>query len=333
MITTRVLFDTSALLDIRLNSAQAERLRTLCREGLCEVYVPEIVVDELKSQLSERLRPPGELLGALSWLAGDQYREVVNAVEQLKTLNKAEVAGGSVNAWLEGLGAVIVPYEAADAVFRSYFEGSGTFRKPKARDDIPDGFVFAAMRSLASKDPVHAVCKDGLLAKAMKGLPHVSAVHAGLLEFLAIDDFTPSFPLLDSTAVIDSNGERILQLVADDIVSAVIGRDVFMDKDHAFFMGRISALRNLDLGTVDAADTFRINDHVVSVFFACAADADLVRDPAVSSLIATELTVRLDLEVEAEVRLRARSGKTLEVTGANLARVEFSMRERLWAGQ
>ncbi len=76
-----------------------------------------------------------------------------------------------------GFELVKITQDHAELAFSCYFAGVTPFKSIKARNDIPDGFVFAAMAEIAKREGrAYCLCKDSELAKALSLLNGVKVL-------------------------------------------------------------------------------------------------------------------------------------------------------------
>src|SRR4051812_47973 len=91
---------------------------------------------------------------------------------------------------LSGTGSSVCRCWESHAVeaFARYFRGHPPFRAVKHREDLPDGFVFAAAKDVVSSSrPLHCVCSDSRLRDALATLPDCT-VHQTFEALLQTQD-------------------------------------------------------------------------------------------------------------------------------------------------
>ncbi|WP_404418214.1 PIN domain-containing protein [Brevundimonas vesicularis] len=195
LIGPRVVLDTSILRGAGWRSAAIESLFELARSGEIDLVVPEMAYEERRTQWREEAKK--KLLTSSRHarsLADDplidaQAKEVLDrALAVLAELGDGDkLSERLVRGYFDRGGATIEPGIAVDgeATMKAYLSGDLPFKEVKARDDIPDGYIFQAVKRLAQRHgAIDFLCADGNLGKAAAGLPSVT-VHDDLAAFMA----------------------------------------------------------------------------------------------------------------------------------------------------
>jgi len=195
LIGPRVILDTSILRGAGWRSAAIESLFELARLGELDLIVPEMAYEERRTQWREEAKK--KLLTSVRHARSLGEDPLIDAEAKVvldrATAALAELGDGDalserlVRKYFERGGATIEPGIATDgeAAMKAYLAGDLPFKEVKARDDIPDGYIFQAVKRLAEKHgPVDFLCADGNLGKAAATLPGVT-VHEDLPAFIA----------------------------------------------------------------------------------------------------------------------------------------------------
>jgi hypothetical protein len=173
-----IFFDTSALRQLGWNAAPLSSVLQLSKAGLVEVYLPELVVEERRTQWADT--PQQALIAAraaLKTLAEDpilpthHVEEVKRALEATSRLDIEAMSSASIEAFITSnrINKLPLTFEQSQAAWKAYFSGSAPHRKPKNRDDIPDAHIFEAGKALLERTGlVHFVCADKRLASAFQ---------------------------------------------------------------------------------------------------------------------------------------------------------------------
>jgi rRNA-processing protein FCF1 len=240
----RVALDTSALRrDPRLRGGGFEALARFAEAGYVEVFIPEVVAEEFKTAplgTAEVFASARKALSDLRRLVPDEAQARVAAFEDdlAGEFAKIEKAARSIfEHWVKRTEANVVPTGTTHGrrALTRYFKGEPPFRGPKARQDIPDGFVLEAIIDLVAEGELLVVTSDKRLAAAAAAIPDVTVFSdtKALIESDHFDDFRQDLLSEYETENID----RVLQALRtnpahfdadmDDAVStAVSGRVV-----------------------------------------------------------------------------------------------------------
>jgi len=190
-----IIFDTNSLRNISWSSAAFRQLVELSSSGKVRVFIPEVVYNERRTQWREEFAKANvELRKTLDRLAADP---VLAPADQAAY---ATLSGGmpahdpeqvSV-AWFErffeeaDFELVGMTQGQAEEAFARYFAGDKPYKSVKARNDIPDGFVFAAVADLMKRvKAAYFLCSDkelGAAAAAITGVTLLPGVEDVLKE-------------------------------------------------------------------------------------------------------------------------------------------------------
>jgi hypothetical protein len=175
-----IFFDTSALRQLGWNAAPLSTVLELSKAGLVDVYLPELVIEERRTQWAEAPKQAvADAIVALRSLLEDpilppQHVEQVRAA--LDSTSEVDVDAISVDGLDHFLRSnrvnqLPLTFEQSKAAWKAYFSGAAPHRKPKNRDDIPDAHIFEAAKGLIDRTGlVHFVCADKRLAGALQSL-------------------------------------------------------------------------------------------------------------------------------------------------------------------
>ncbi|HEX8513833.1 MAG TPA: PIN domain-containing protein [Allosphingosinicella sp.] len=229
------MFDTSALREAGWHSSPLSSIFQLSKAGLVEVYLPELVIAERRTQWAEK---PREAISgarqALRELASNpitpsqQAQQVNQLLADLSKMDVDEMSLLAFDQFVRDNKIIELPItlEHSKAAWRSYFSGLAPHRKPKNRDDIPDAHIFEAAKELIErKGDVHFVCGDKRLSSALAPLPG-ARVHASLEELFqsgALEDATnlwsrdQAWRRIEQLAPLDEIKEEIRNQLESDL--------------------------------------------------------------------------------------------------------------------
>lgn len=208
-MSVTLVLDTNILRQEGMSSRNMQVLSRLTNSGEVNLFLPNIVCREFVSQktldvqdqANKCLAALGEIgrqVGAKSEIQGD----VANFKEKLGVLANCVAAEieRDFKQWMAASKANVIEFNAADMaiVLDDYFAGSGAFRRPKHRDDIPDAIVGVTMRRLLEeRDRVHVAIKDGAFKKHLQSEEKYKIVD-GLSEFFELEEIKQLLLKLDS---------------------------------------------------------------------------------------------------------------------------------------
>ena len=164
-------------------------LGRLCKAEVIQLFVPHVVLREVQSQQSQKAKQLTIALlgsslglrsgkGALSDISAE-----LHAIEELVTSKSDAILHAAESAfagWIDENHVIVVKLDVdqAQAALEAYFTGSPPVKSVKNRADIPDAFIFEAVKSLVG-DPIWVVTDDKALREACASLAQV-AVFADL---------------------------------------------------------------------------------------------------------------------------------------------------------
>jgi hypothetical protein len=204
-----VVLDTNIFHQGGLFSRDMQLLGRLASADQVAIHVPRLVkreyVSKFDAESSSALQGMRDKLGEI--LRKMQRANPVHddLVQVQTTLNSVmERFGAAVEqdfeVWRETAKVRILEFDPVhlDAVFDHYFAGSGVFRKPKHREDLPDAFINACIEALlAISRPVDVVIKDGRFRQHLEKLDGVN-VYDGLDIYLQAPHIIEQLKLLDA---------------------------------------------------------------------------------------------------------------------------------------
>ncbi|WP_242147015.1 PIN domain-containing protein [Sphingomonas sp. BAUL-RG-20F-R05-02] len=172
-----IIFDTNVLRNTSWQSAPFRQLIEISASRKIQVYIPEIVLNERRTQWREDLikaaagvKKSLERYANDPLLTDDQRAAYAATSAALPEHDYEQLCIDSFeryfrDARFEVFGLTVGQAEVA---FSRYFAGAKPFKDVKARNDIPDGFVFAAAAEIIAKvKSAYFLCKDNELASAV----------------------------------------------------------------------------------------------------------------------------------------------------------------------
>jgi PIN domain len=239
-----VLIDTSIYSQHKqLTSAAFRTLKTLCRENQVRLYVPLVVkgerITQTISEAEEYLDTAASALNKVSKLAlhpdeRGTVKEVRESILRLKgTLAKSAERFFDdfvieTNAQVE-----LIASDHAGRVFEDYFSGGPPFKRRKNRDDIPDAFIFQAIRDLSTRvGSLYAVTNDTRLGETAGQITGVMVFrtinefiqHEPIQRLLKADKLNAELaPLVDQ---LKRQGSMILELLVQSLDSILISEKI-----------------------------------------------------------------------------------------------------------
>jgi PIN domain len=225
-----VLLDTSTLRGTSWSSAPFQSLLELSTAERLDIFVPEIVYQERRTQwrdeYSKRMKEAESTLRKYisDPLIADPLRERFNtALKALPVASDGEATSNELfEKFFAGHRVARLPMtgQHTTEVFARYFRGEPPFKEIKARNDIPDGFIFVAAAELVSvRNPLHCVCVDNELGKALTKVP-------GVVVHISVDDLLRDPTVIETRAVweADKTWQVIKPRVPFDRVNAELER-------------------------------------------------------------------------------------------------------------
>lgn len=193
-----LILDTNVLRQEGLNSRNMQILRRLTSSGEVHLLVHEVVAREFKSQRTlevqaqvDKINDAITEMGRQVDAKGASHRELAEMQSKFTEIAKSaknEVESNFTD-WLKWTGAHWIAFEPEGMrqVLEDYFVGTGAFRKPKHRDDMPDAIVATGIRAMLSKyHNLHIAVKDGAFRRHLQTEPKYTLLD-GLTEFFALE--------------------------------------------------------------------------------------------------------------------------------------------------
>lgn len=209
-----------------------------------EVSVPYVVSEEWRTQqvkkameLARRGRKSIQALLVGGFVDSEQQVESLKkaVVELIELENSADEKSQVLAARLmDELNANSLPLAASHGqkVMESYFNGSEPFSAIKAKKDIPDAFIFAAIEDLIEANPhnqVTAVTADKKLCEGLVGLS--INCHESLVDFVQSSQVAEVITHLKQEANWQKQFEKVIQFFSQkpDGVEVLFSMNAFVD--------------------------------------------------------------------------------------------------------
>lgn len=226
-----LVLDTNVLRQEGLVSRNMHILRRLTSAGEVDLLVHEVVAREFKSQRALDVQAQVEKIAdAITEMSrqvdgnGASHRDLAEMrtnVAELADAAKKEVETDFA-AWLTWTGAQWIAFdpECMRQVLDDYFAGTGAFRKPKHRDDMPDAIVATSIKALLSKyETLHVAVKDGVFRRYLQTEPKYTLVDS-LKEFFLLDVVVKVTKALDQKE--KDLGEQIRLFASEAVHSRLV---------------------------------------------------------------------------------------------------------------
>jgi rRNA-processing protein FCF1 len=224
-----VIIDTSIYRqDPKRGKAAFRAVTRLCEGRKITLYVPEYVKGEFVSQQKAEVEKEIQsiITAVKSITRRSQDKRLVDFSEGVgkaaeKILPKAAIlTTEEFTRWAKKCNAVTgkLRPEHAARVMKDYFDGAPPFSSVKHRNDIPDSFIWQAVRDVASKrKKVFFIANDGELFKAANSLSNVTA-YKTLDEFVESPEFQKAIEEL-TTEAMSRNVSRAIRLFPKNMTS------------------------------------------------------------------------------------------------------------------
>lgn len=195
--TLHVLIDTAVLrADPARKKAGFVALQNLCHSGRVALSLPRIVVEEFVSQqTSELVESTQKLATQIKRVSRSAYPVIAELDAWQQRTEEATAAvpdlvRSAFDEWLKDVHARVIEIDPSHGprVMTAYFSGAPPFKKPKSREDIPDGFIWAAAVDLSAESPIHLVSHDGGFREAADEVDDVEW-HSSLDDLIASPPF------------------------------------------------------------------------------------------------------------------------------------------------
>lgn len=267
-MSVTLVLDTNILRQEGMSSRNMQMLFRLTESGEVDLFLPDIVCREFISQktleVQEQAHKCLTALGEIGKQVGSKSK-IQNDLKDLRiklnalVTSAAEEIEGGFKGWLLSSKAKLLEFKASDmvTVLDDYFAGSGVFRRPKHRDDIPDAIVGVTMRRLLEeRDCVHVAIKDGAFKKHLQSETKYRIVD-GLGEFFELEEIKAVLVKLDSD---EKNAAAFKNLVSKaDFQSTLTNylrdakellEEVYVEK------GQLGGVENLEINVWGASLNF-----------------------------------------------------------------------------
>jgi len=228
MIT--LLLDTNILHQEGLASANMQLLRRLVDVSHVEIFIPEIVKKEFLTrkvmESKEKLKDAHNALSALGKKVSKTSEAQVKTDEAQDNIKQIEViieetVYQDFTRWESDFSVNVLPFnpEVMVAVMDEYFSGSGVYRKPKSREDIPDAIINKSIDALiAEKGEITVAIKDGAFKKHLSKDQRIMLVDS-LDDFIKLESNSNKISELDALSV--KTGE-VLEYLSGDSFKALL---------------------------------------------------------------------------------------------------------------
>lgn len=188
-----VAIDSSVLREDRgLNKKDMAYLKELAKLKVVKIHIPWFVYKECTTtNVIDLVR---ELDGAHKQLSNPakkglhpddeiHFEKIRNAIDKAKGLVQNSVEAVWED-FVKETDSILYPFDPTESikVFDSYFTGDLPFRSQKAREDIPDAFIFGTIQKIAKANHLHFICKD-------KGLRSSAESIKNVFGYPSFDDF------------------------------------------------------------------------------------------------------------------------------------------------
>lgn len=178
------------------NKVSFRALSKLSKSGFAKIYIPYIVYKEFLSQeIKEYLDNFEKLKKGIKYLQRkflsqemiDQLEDIDQKVDHLKSALDANVET-IFKKWIDDNNAELLPIKNhhGENVINAYFEGEKPFASKKSKKDIPDAFIWEAIRDLLNDvDHLYVISNDAGIIKACEN-------HDKITNYQNLDDFITS---------------------------------------------------------------------------------------------------------------------------------------------
>ncbi|MCW6031602.1 PIN domain-containing protein [Pantoea sp. JK] len=292
--TLHLVLDSNVLHEEGLNSNDMKLLKKYTDKKLIKLHIPKLVAREFltrkSSSLFEGLDKSRQSLDSVERDARGLSEDLLGSLEELKQkiIQTKEKIGDkpqqSFEQWIKDFNVSIVDttVESVNEVFDDYFSGSGVFRKIKAREDIPDGFICATIINLTKEHgSLVVVNKDNVFKKHLARYEQVTVLNSmnevfslegvGLLqdeskvELIQSDEFSHAIkeyldanPRAFDYLFLEDELITNMSVIGQRIYAASIELELFNDASNIKVMGA----KGLDEQTFIASLCFDMDVHV-----------------------------------------------------------------------
>lgn len=192
-----LVFDTNVLRSEPFYSrAEYDSLQTLVEYGHVEVYIPELVEQEYLHQLKddfnkhvESIKNDCSKLMRNYFSEKDDVNKINNLTDAIQVEGFENIKSKFDKLFFDDLSAkkLEIKHKHTKNVFNDYFSGLGVFASKKERKDIPDAFIFEAVKELKNKhNNVVGLIADKRFSKACSEINLIT--YEKIKDFLESDD-------------------------------------------------------------------------------------------------------------------------------------------------
>lgn len=177
----KIILDSSVLRSAGWRSAAVASLFELARNGQIEVIIPQMAFEERRTQWrDDYAKKIKEGIRHIESARQDPLLDtkivaaLEGAVQHLQSISNAEEVSKRVIASYFAKGAKVEPQDLADGatVIENYLSGAAPFSGVKARKDIPDAYIYEAVKRHANPaKPVYFATGDENLADYVSAIP------------------------------------------------------------------------------------------------------------------------------------------------------------------
>ena len=223
-----------------LDSPEFKALGYLAKKECICIHIPYIVEQEFESYLYHKhVKKIDRIINSLSIFIGhkkvnDLVPDLSQHLETIKE-NKEELYEETKEEfveWLNSVGATRYEFSVSEAqdAMNAYFYGKAPLKQPKNRNDIPDSFIYQAIKSLHNEygDSFHFVVNDRNLRSACEA--DGVTVYESLNDFIAIDEAKACL----KNALIEENKDDVFQHLMQ---YAQANSDEILDKIESLLLG------------------------------------------------------------------------------------------------
>lgn len=194
-----VVIDSSILKqDLTFTAFFYQLLKVLVDSQAIQIVLPEIVIDECQSEIKKKIE---KLCASLEQDCSETFKflsktnnikdtiklkdAIISEVSVLRTESEA-----SMRRFLKDYKVKKVEYSKGitETALKLYFAGEGPVKEVKNRSDLPDAFIYAAIKKIEiNHTPLHFICADNHLRECVSKIKSINT-HQRIDEFFEHDD-------------------------------------------------------------------------------------------------------------------------------------------------
>lgn len=208
----KVVLDTNILdRDPFFKNTDMQKLINLAKKGIIELIIPDVVWEEYKTKINDEYSKSfseyeKKLKSTYDKTVCNSEKKILEkGLESLQESKKQLFAAFEerLNDFIDNTNLQIIQNNGDEKeMFKMYFSGTAPFKGIKSRDDIPDCFIFLAIKKI---DNPYVICNDRRLKAALDSI--------NIKTFNTIDDF-----LEDKKAeLIKTEKEQLINSIYDYI--------------------------------------------------------------------------------------------------------------------